>query len=120
MSLADVQRSIATVLLTGDPGEAAAHFEETRRPARIGLNLYRDSILAGLIGVLSARFPETRRMLGEAPFAAAARDFVCAHPPRSPLLSAYGRDFADFLGSRSTLSDPARSEESARREWNAR
>ena len=55
--------------------------------------------MAGLAGVLAARFPETRRRLGDAAFAAAVKDFARLHPPRSPLLGEFGLEFPGFLAS---------------------
>ena len=39
-------------------------------------------------------------------FVAAAREFVRAHPPRSPVLIFWGGDFPDWLRSHYTRPDP--------------
>ncbi len=59
--------------------------------------VYRNNVMVGLIGSLEARFPATRRIVGEAFFTAAARLYAAAHPPRSPLMMTYGDEFPDFL-----------------------
>ena len=46
---------------------------------------------------LASRFPAIERIVGEEFFAAMARAFVAACPPRSALLASYGEEFADFI-----------------------
>jgi len=60
--------------------------------------VYRNNVMVGLIGALEARYPATKRIVGEEFFAAAARLFATAHPPRSSLMMTYGDQFPDFLG----------------------
>jgi hypothetical protein len=59
--------------------------------------VYRNNVVGGLVRALGERFPVTRRLVGEAFFAAMAREFVLAHPPRSPLMFTYGNGFPDFV-----------------------
>jgi hypothetical protein len=66
------------------------------RPAK-RFNIYRNNVLASLIGALRARFPVVERLVGEEFFRAMARLFVEIHPPRSPALLDYGGDFIPFL-----------------------
>lgn len=66
------------------------------RPER-RFGVYRNNVAVGLIGALAARFPVAEKIVGEAFFAAMALEFIRRHPPRSPLLLAYGDDFADFV-----------------------
>ena len=61
--------------------------------------VYRNNVAIGLIGALASRFPAAERIVGEEFFAAMAREFIRLHPPRSPLLLAYGDDFPDFVES---------------------
>ncbi|MBV2183574.1 MAG: DNA-binding domain-containing protein [Rhizobium sp.] len=85
-ALADLSRPVPEGLAawTGD------------RPAR-RFGVYRNNVQAGLIGALAARFPAAQAIVGAEFFSAMASAFVAAHPPRSPLLLAYGDDFADFV-----------------------
>jgi len=87
---------------------AAALFDpETRVPSGLAapqgmplqkrLGVYRNNLRAGLIETLAARFPATRKIVGEDFFKAAARCFALAKPPRSPLIMFYGDEFPDFL-----------------------
>jgi hypothetical protein len=59
--------------------------------------VYRNNVAVGLIGALEARYPVTRRIMGADQFRALARAFAQARKPRSPVMIAYGDDFADFL-----------------------
>lgn len=59
--------------------------------------VYRNNVVVGLIGALEARFPATRKIVGEQFFAWAARLFAAAHPPCSPLMILYGNEFPLFL-----------------------
>ncbi len=66
------------------------------RPER-RFGVYRNNVAIALTGALAARFPVCERIVGEEFFAAMALEFVRRHPPLSPLLLAYGEDFADFV-----------------------
>ncbi|MBO6637496.1 MAG: putative DNA-binding domain-containing protein [Roseitalea sp.] len=60
-------------------------------------NVYRNNVTVSLIDALADIFPAVLKLTGENFFRAMAREHVRAHPPRSPLLFRYGRDFADFI-----------------------
>ena len=62
------------------------------------------------------RFPAVERLVGEEFFAGMAREFVMAHPPRSPLLLTYGDEFPDFIAA----FEPARGAALSRRRGAAR
>ena len=59
--------------------------------------VYRNNVAVGLRGALASRFPVTEQIVGAEFFAAMARAFIAASPPRSPLLLSYGNDFGDFV-----------------------
>jgi hypothetical protein len=61
--------------------------------------VYRNNVTVGLVESLRKRFPVCERLVGEEFFAAMAREFVRAAPPRSPLLHLYGGALADFIAS---------------------
>jgi hypothetical protein len=67
------------------------------RGPRRRFDVYRNNVAVGLIGALASRFPAAEKIVGEAFFVAMAHAFIQTHPPRSPLLLAYGDDFADFV-----------------------
>jgi hypothetical protein len=73
------------------------------RPER-RFDVYRNNVAVGLIGALASRFPVAEKIVGKDFFAAMAHEFVRLHPPQSPLLLAYGDDFADFV----EIFEPAR------------
>jgi len=68
----------------------------SRTPAK-RFAVYRNNVVFSLITALRVRFPVAERIVGEECFAAMARDFVVAHPPRSPVLMFYGDGFPDFI-----------------------
>lgn len=59
--------------------------------------VYRNNVVAGLIGTLKDNYPAVCRIVGIEFFRAMAREFVTANPPRSPIMLDYGADFADFI-----------------------
>lgn len=68
-------------------------------------NVYRNNVIVSLCEALAQTFPVTRQVVGDEFFAAMAREFVLAHPPRSPVMSGYGEEFPDFV----RAFDPAQS-----------
>ncbi|OAI30664.1 DUF2063 domain-containing protein [Methylosinus sp. R-45379] len=79
-------RLAAPASLVSERGAAADRFE-----------VYRNSVIGGLIRALATRFPAVERLVGEEFFAAMAREFVLLRPPTSAVLLEYGEDFADFV-----------------------
>ena len=59
-------------------------------------SIYRNNVAVGLIGALEARYPVSRRIVGDDLFRAIARAFVGVRKPRSPVMIAYGEDFPEF------------------------
>lgn len=98
MSLS-TQTEFAVALI--DPGQAVPEgltaWNGPRPERRFGV--YRNNVAVGLIGALASRFPAAERIVGEEFFAAMAHEFIRQYPPRSPLLLAYGDNFADFVES---------------------
>lgn len=64
---------------------------------REAFNVYRNNVVASLADALKAAFPITAQLLGEGLQRALMADFVRAHPPASPVLSAYGDGFPAYL-----------------------
>jgi hypothetical protein len=60
-------------------------------------NVYRNNRMVSLVAALADGFPVVAQLVGEDFFAALARAFVQAHPPRSPVLVEWGDAFADFV-----------------------
>jgi hypothetical protein len=61
--------------------------------------VYRNNVVASLMEALASVFPAVRAILGEENFSRVARNFVAVHPPRMPMMQAYGAGFPDFLES---------------------
>ena len=59
--------------------------------------VYRNNVQHGLARALAARFPAVERLVGAEFFAAMARVFAAAHPPRDPVLLGWGADLPGFL-----------------------
>ncbi len=59
-------------------------------------SVYRNNVAVGLIGALEARYPVSRRIVGDDLFRAMARAFASARKPRSPVMIAYGEEFPEF------------------------
>jgi len=124
-SLASFETSFARALLdsrlpvpeivNGDPG-----ISQARRFA-----VHRNNVVAGLIAALRSRFPVVEKIVGEEFFGAMARVFVAKSPPRSPILTTYGDEFADFIAAFEPardvgyLSDVARLEAARTRAYHA-
>ena len=60
-------------------------------------SVYRNNVISSLTEALEQNFPAIRHLLGDEYFKALARAFVIAHPPVSPVLLWYGREFPDFI-----------------------
>lgn len=67
-----------------------------RQPER-RFGVYRNNVAMALTGALAARFAVAETIVGKPFFGAMAMEFIRSHPPRSPLLLAYGDDFAEFV-----------------------
>lgn len=68
------------------PGEVARRFA-----------VHANNVAQGLTRALASRFPVILRLVGEDFFQPLARAFIEAHPPASPVLLAWGGEFAPFL-----------------------
>jgi hypothetical protein len=102
-----------------DPGKSPPATVRALHPGALArrFTVYRNTVYAGLIGVLEARFPAVRRLVGEQFFRAMARRFVDRTPPRSPVLLDYGADFAAFLTDFKPVADEPYLPDVARLEW---
>lgn len=88
-------------------------------------SVYRNNVIASLIGALETRFPAVRSIVGREFFAHCARLFVSNELPRTPLMMSYGDDFPAFLATLETsrdvpyLADVARIEAARTRAYHA-
>jgi len=95
---ASFEPSVAAALL--DPGLPVPHgiVSDNAPSVNRRFAVHRNNMVAGLIDALEARFAAVAKIVGKEFFVAMARAFVQERPPRSPLLAAYGDEFADFIG----------------------
>jgi hypothetical protein len=94
---ASFETSFANALLNADqPIPSGINAYNTAAPAR-RFAVYRNNVMASLGKALRSRFPVVEKIVGEEFFAAMARVFVAAQPPRSPLLATYGDGFPAFI-----------------------
>lgn len=91
------QKSFADALLDADQAvpDGLTSWNRPRPERRFAV--YRNNVMSGLIRALASRFPATEKIVGEDFFAGMAGAFITRHPPRSPMLLAYGDDFAAFV-----------------------
>jgi len=82
-----------------------------------GIAIYRRNLFANLGGALAATYPVVRRLVGEAFFREAARQYVLAHPSRSGDLGDYGAQFAPFLATYAHAASLEYLPDVARLEW---
>lgn len=94
---AAIQAEFAHALLDpDDPVPQAVRAHTGERPTT-RFAVYRNNVVASLVGALRAKFPATARIVGDEFFAAMARVFVTTRPPRTRILHVYGDDFGDFI-----------------------
>jgi len=91
------RRDFATALLNGRSPAGLTTWNASDPAHRFAI--YRNNVVVSLIDALAANYPVTRELVGEEFFAAMARDFIVAHPPRSPILAVYGVDTPNFAAS---------------------
>ena len=59
--------------------------------------IYRNNVVVGLTNALGQRFPVVKRLVGDDFFQGMAKAFMATCLPKSPLIFAYGDEFADFI-----------------------
>lgn len=80
-------------------------------------NIHRNTVYAGLTGVIAARYPAVEKLMGSDLFKAAARIFVGEQPPASPVLLDYGEGFIAFLAELELIVDMPHIADVAQLEW---
>lgn len=96
-TLDERQRHFAAALLDPHAPIPCGLVGPNRQPDAKRFNVYRNNVVAGLVGALAASWPVTRRIVGEAFFAAMARSYARLEPPRSPVMLAYGQTFPAWI-----------------------
>ena len=96
-SLAEVQADFAAAIRDPHAAPPAGVVDPAGRSDRRRFATYRDNVAVGLSNALASAFPAVKQIVGDEFFAAMARAYVQADPPRSPVLMDYGAGFADFI-----------------------
>lgn len=96
---AQVQRSFAEAIFSSDAPIPATIRAASGTASTSRFGVYRNNVLASLIGAMAARYPVVRNLLWPDSFDGAARLYVLSEPPRSPVLLHYGDRFPQFLRS---------------------
>ncbi len=61
------------------------------------MNVYRNTVIKGLIDALAANYPTVLKLVGEEWFDAAASEFIRSSSASTSVLAEYGKEFATFL-----------------------
>lgn len=90
-ALAEFQDRFFSALLQGSAQDVPASAAEPR------FQIYRNTVIKGLIDVLQANYPTVERLVGAEWFQSAARVYALRHLPKEAPLSLYGEEFPTFL-----------------------
>ena len=92
----NMQDAFSAVLLDPDtpyPQGISCHNGDIERRFAV----YRNNVHSGLINALATSYPVVWQLVGDVFFQAMARAFIQEFPPKSPVMSTYGVQFADFV-----------------------
>lgn len=64
-------------------------------PVRFGV--YRNNVIVSLIEAMKDAYPSILSILEDENFSRIARNYIAAHPPKSPMMQEFGDKFAHFL-----------------------
>jgi hypothetical protein len=100
MRLRDIQQKLLVQLFT--PSQDARDAEmiianSGYMHASERINIYRDSIFAGLTRAMAETYPVCKQLVGEPFFDVMAGKYIVAQPSLSPDLNEYGGSFAEFI-----------------------
>ena len=98
LSLASLQDRFADAVIMGHVDPVLGYLAGGTNP-RGRLGIHRRNYETSLITALCDKFPATAWLAGADVVAAAAREYIRAHPPSRPCIAEYGGGFPDFLSS---------------------
>lgn len=81
------------------------------------LAIYRNNVVYALTQALGALYPVVKRLIGDACFLGAAKQYARLHPSTEPDVTFYGRDFATFIATFEPCRQLEYLPEVARLEW---
>ncbi|MFC2966830.1 HvfC/BufC N-terminal domain-containing protein [Acidimangrovimonas pyrenivorans] len=105
LPLRDRQAGFGAALLDPEAAVPDGLVGPDGQPSPRRFAVYRNNVVSSLIDALAAAYPVVQRLVGERFFRAAARIFVTANPPDSPIMLRYGAGFATFLDGFPPLAD---------------
>lgn len=91
------QRTFLATLSNSESPIPAGLLAPGGRPAGKRFDVYRNNVAVSLVEALQSGFPVVKKLVGDEFFTAMAGIYWRAHPPKSPVLTLYGDDFAEFL-----------------------
>jgi len=100
MRLREIQKNVlAQIFSAEDSWEPNSEILDSHQSsvAVSPLNIYRDSILGGLIHALRETYPVCQRLVGDYFFDAMAEQYCMCTPSHQPDLNEYGASFAEFI-----------------------
>jgi hypothetical protein len=98
LSLPDLQNRVARAVLMGDVDAVSQYLVGGQDP-RGRLGIHARHYETSLVTALCDKFPATAWLVGADVVAAAAREYIRAHPPSRPCIAEYGGGFPEFLSS---------------------
>ncbi|MGI9524026.1 MAG: HvfC/BufC N-terminal domain-containing protein [Hyphomicrobiaceae bacterium] len=93
----DAQSSFVDRLFQSDLDVPAGIGTTGDFPAKKRFNVYRNNVMASLSDALVSNYPVVNTLVGDEFFREMARVFIVSHPPGTPVLLEYGREFASFI-----------------------
>jgi hypothetical protein len=116
-TLRELQNAVCRSLVARDDDAAAAYVRSDGLPPAARLSVYRSTFFGTLGNALRLSYPAVHRLVGQAFFQTAARQFIDDEPPRSAYLDAYGGAFPDFLAELPATASVVYLADVARLEW---
>jgi len=113
----DLQKTFGNYLCGFDDKSMRDHLKSPKFLAKEILALHRNNFTLTLTEALATMFPAIKALIGEDCFDAHAGRFIEKYPPSNPVLSTYGKGFADYLDGQLPLSVVAYLGDVARLEW---
>lgn len=95
--LVERQREFAAALLDPELPTPPGLVGPDGKPSPRRFAVYRNNVVAGLMGTLKDAFPAVCRIVGVDFFRAMARTYVASEPPVTPILLDYGASFPSFI-----------------------
>ena len=95
--LRESQEQFAGMIAGGDKAALCAQITESDIPCVDRLAVHLNNVYYGLTEAMADTFPVIKRLVGDRFFRFASRRFIETHPPKTPVLAAYGSNFGEFL-----------------------